>query len=321
MEAIHHKSLTELIFDRPEVVTCMPDRLTDVTSWHEHIPFAFWIVANLKPKRIVELGVHKGDSYSAFCQAVALADQPSACFGVDTWQGEEHAGRYDESVWLEFSGYHANRYSGFSKLLRLTFDEALSYFEDGSIDLLHIDGRHFYEDVRHDFESWLKKLSPTAVVLMHDTNVRERDFGVWKYWGELIDRYPNRHFEFMHGHGLGVVFPGERPSQLAERLGKLEPHETLLVRNVFSALGRSVAKESELGHVRREFMALLTRTNQLQTAQQESQIAHRAQSEQLSETRESLAIKSLELEALRQSRSWRFTAWMRSLGSLLRGRL
>ena len=68
------------------------------------------------------------------------------------------------------------RYSGFAQLVRSTFDDALPYFEDGSVDLLHIDGRHFYEDVKHDFDFWLPKLSDRGIVLLHDTDVRERSF-------------------------------------------------------------------------------------------------------------------------------------------------
>ena len=39
-----------------------PRRLTDVSAWHEHIPFAFYAVDVLRPSLFVELGTHKGDS-------------------------------------------------------------------------------------------------------------------------------------------------------------------------------------------------------------------------------------------------------------------
>ena len=47
----------------------MPDLMT-VSAWAEHAPFGFWIVGALRPRTIVELGVHRGFSYSVFCQAV-----------------------------------------------------------------------------------------------------------------------------------------------------------------------------------------------------------------------------------------------------------
>ena len=173
------------------------------SAWLEHIPFAFWLVESLRPRKIVELGTHYGSSYFSFCQAVTKLDLETLCFAVDTWGGDEHAGLYGEEVYGQVSEYNQQHYSSFSTLIRSTFDQALAHFPQGSIDLLHIDGLHTLDAVRHDFESWLPKLSDRAVVIMHDTNVRERGFGVFQLLDELKQQYP--HFEFAHGHGLGVI--------------------------------------------------------------------------------------------------------------------
>ncbi len=173
-------------------------------GWSGHIPFAAWIISILRPNIFVQLGTRSGNSYLAFCQSVADHGIGTKCYAVDTWQGDEHAGLYDKSVFNELKEYHQNHYAHFSNLLRMTFDEAADYFSEGSIELLHIDGFHTYEAVKHDFETWLPKLSPNAVVLFHDIIVRERNFGVWKLWEELCERYPFS-FEFTHSYGLGVL--------------------------------------------------------------------------------------------------------------------
>jgi hypothetical protein len=141
----------------------------------------------------------------AFCQANAKITDPARCFAVDTWQGDEHAGKYDDSVFHNVKKLN-QRYEQFSTLLRCRFDEALNKFEDGTVDLLHIDGLHTYEAVSQDFYSWLPKISDRGVVLFHDTEVRDRDFGVWRLWEELIKQYPS--FSFEHGFGLGVLVVG-----------------------------------------------------------------------------------------------------------------
>jgi glycosyltransferase involved in cell wall biosynthesis len=241
----------DLVFGDLSLLTTSPWRLTDIASWHEHIPFAFWLVRQLKPLCFVELGVHKGDSYSAICQTVKDAGLQTRCFGIDTWQGEVHAGRYDDSIWHEYSAYHRQHFAGFSNLIRSTFDDALQYFPGGDVDLIHIDGRHFYQDVKHDFESWLPKLSPRAAVLLHDINVREREFGVWKYWEELRGQYPGRTFSFVHGHGLGLLFPGEQPPALGTYLGELGESDTHYVRAAFAAMGKSVSRQAEVNRLNR----------------------------------------------------------------------
>lgn len=215
----------------------IPERLTDVQSWRGHLCFVPVIMQAVKPAVFVELGVHKGDSYSAFCQAAQSFNLNTRCYGVDTWEGDHQAGFYGDEIYSELKNYHDSRYSQFSELLRKTFDEASAFFENGNIDLLHIDGLHTYEAVKHDFESWLPKLSAKAVVLFHDTVVRHDDFGVWKFWSELENKYPS--FQFFHSHGLGVLQVGKHLPDVFAKLSQLDARAS-------SALRGAVYQQSRL---------------------------------------------------------------------------
>ena len=201
----------EFSLSRFAAVFVEPERLTHMESWHRHMPFALAILDMLKPQTLVELGSHWGDSYCMFCQGVAQQKLPTRCYAVDTWQGDDHAGHYGNEVYEDLNAWHAPRYASFSTLLRMTFDQALAQFPDGSVDLLHIDGLHTYEAVKHDFTTWLPKMSARGVILFHDTNVRHGDFGVWQLWAELTDQYPS--FEFPFGFGLGVLAVGTETPQ------------------------------------------------------------------------------------------------------------
>jgi len=212
-----------------------PDYVDVSSAWTEHIPFAFWIIEVLNPKKFVELGVHTATSYFAFCQAVKTLNLDTTCYGVDTWKGDEHTGFYGDEVFEKVSNHNTMQFSRFSTLIRSTFDEAREYFIDKSIDLLHIDGFHTYEAVKHDFEFWLPKLSNSGLIILHDINVRERNFGVYKLWEELKEKYD--HFQFDFGHGLGIVCMGKNvPDPLKNLINKNEGYYTFL-RNYFSERG------------------------------------------------------------------------------------
>jgi Methyltransferase domain len=177
-------------------------RIYDVGAWTPHLYFAYDLVAVLKPRVLVELGVDRGESYFTFCQSAAENKTGTRCFGVDTWRGDQHAGGYDETTFAQVSVYNRANYEAFSTLIRSSFDTALEQFETDSLDLLHIDGLHTESAVRHDFDSWLPKVRPGGVILLHDVDVRGRDFGAWKVWAGLQER--GRSWTFHDGPGLGV---------------------------------------------------------------------------------------------------------------------
>jgi lipopolysaccharide biosynthesis glycosyltransferase len=217
-------------------------------AWHGHIAFSQWIIQVLAPKVFVELGTHYGDSYFSFCQAVKNGKLATKCFAVDTWKGEEHAGLYDEEVFTTVSAHNTIHYCSFSKLMRSSFDDASSHFKKGSIDLLHIDGYHTYEAVRHDFETWVSKLSQNAVVLFHDTTEVQKDFGVWKFWEELEEKYKGFTFHFHHSHGLGVLGIGKDYSDQLRNLFQTSHDKQNQIREYFEKVSHffSLPFESEI---------------------------------------------------------------------------
>ncbi|MBC8105964.1 MAG: class I SAM-dependent methyltransferase [Anaerolineae bacterium] len=212
-----------------------PKRLTRGSGWVAHTPFAMALVDMCRPDRIVELGTLSGDSYCAMCQAVEILKLPTRCTAIDNWEGDPHNGMYGPDVLKELRDHHDVQYSSFSNLLQMTFDSAAPQFKEGSIDLLHIDGFHTYDAVKGDYENWLPKLSARGVVLFHDTQMRHKDFGVWKLWEEVSAKYPN--FEFHHSAGLGVLAVGAEAPPAVLKFLETARREPDAVRTYFKHVG------------------------------------------------------------------------------------
>ena len=213
-----------------------PRRLTH-THWMSHVPFAFWAIDATRPSLLVELGSYTGVSFSAFCQQVERLGINTNCYAVDTWQGDNNMGSYNEEVYTDFCSYLQRNFSSFAYPIKSSFDDCLDLFKENSIDFLHIDGYHAYEAMLHDFETWLPKMSSSGVILMHDINARIPGYGGVRAWEEISSRFPT--FAFNHGYGLGVVLVGQDPPERLQILTELgnDADELNSVRAYFSKLG------------------------------------------------------------------------------------
>lgn len=292
-------------------------------AWLGHIPFAGWVVEAARPSIFVELGTHYGDSYFSFCQAVRVNGLATQCYAVDTWQGDEHAGEYGEEVYGHVRRYHDADFSTFSNLLRMRFDQALEHFSEGTVDLLHIDGLHTYEAVKEDFETWLPKLSSRAIVLFHDSNVRERDFGVWRYWEEISRLYP--HIRFDHSHGLGVLFVGKDQPEAIQALIQAWQDEDGMrcIRDFFATLGQHITGTWHQRRLGDHLSSIIGERDQRIILLEEDNARVRERlvkaEEQLESIRGQVADAEHRVAELHGSTSWRVTAPLRALSRLLKG--
>ncbi len=292
-------------------------RKLPVTAWHGHIPFLFVLFRNLRPARYVDLGVHFGASLIAAATAAQAYDVKAELWGVDTWEGDSHAGRYEgDKIYEDLLSFLGRSFSGVH-LLRSTFDDARANFNGRPVDMLHIDGLHTYEAVRHDYENWLPAMSDRGVILFHDISVRERDFGVWRLWEELKPKFPS--LEFTHSHGLGVLFVG------AESLG--HPHLKRLVEDhsLFDAYRATVSQIAELLPLRSAYLNSepSIEPNTLVTDDMDPSAGGEVREirKQLTDAQWALQHYKNQLQTIRQhyeaSRSWKVTAPLRYIKRLM----
>ncbi|WP_166804440.1 class I SAM-dependent methyltransferase [Cryobacterium algoritolerans] len=279
------------------------------SAWLEHAPFAFWLVDAIRPAVIAELGTHNGFSYFVFCESISRLGLQTRAFALDSWEGDDQAGFYGSEVYDSVRTINEADYSAFSTLLRGYFDDNLASIPDGSIDLLHIDGRHGYDDVRHDFEAWRPKLSDSGVVIFHDIAEHQEGFGVWQLWHELAAEYPS--FAFDHGHGLGVLAVGSNVPPHLRAFLSTGAENASQIKEFYLARGRAVAELSRASVQAAEVPALQAEVSALRDELQNAGL-------RVEENEREIALHDIErlglvdqVNSLHNSISWRLTRPLR----------
>lgn len=264
--------------------------------WAGHKYFAYDLISNTKPKKVVELGTHYGTSLWSFSQAVKDFYLDTEIYAVDTWKGEKHSGFYGEEVFEKVNDIKNKYYFNLKiNLIRKTFDEAVKNFDDNSIDILHIDGLHTYEAVKSDFEMWLPKITENGIIIFHDIVVNRDDFGVYKLWKELKEKYKT--LEFRHSYGLGVLFKGDNNSMI-ESKEELELHYSYLLEDIENNKISNILDESNKKDeiIKEKEIENLNKNNELNKL-----------NEIIKQKDEEINQKNIQLDAILNSNSWKIT--------------
>lgn len=278
----------------------VPEHLV-VSAWLTHGSFAAWIVDVLRPRDVIELGTHNGFSCFAFAEAAKRLGHEVRIDAVDSWVGDDHAGFYDESVYDSVRAIAEHDYGTSVVLNRGYFSEVRSAFAPASADLLHIDGRHAYDDVRADYEQWRDTVRDGGVILFHDIAERRDDFGVWRLWEEIAE--PGRSFTFEHGHGLGVLAVGDVVNEPLRALFEADEATADRIRNDFERLGGVIALVERAERLEAEVSSLRGEIGALQAERQY--------------LTDEVAARDARIVALQESTSWRVTAPLRAVGKAL----
>jgi len=236
--------------------------MNPVWPWGGHRRFAYDLARWMRPTRIAELGVHWGTSFFTFAQAMKDGRmKDTELIGVDTFEGEDHAGKYGPEVLDTVRGIVKKHFPKQQITLhQMFFADALALVDDESVDLLHIDGLHTFEAVKDDFETWLPKLAPDGVMLFHDV-APDTGYGSTDFWNRLSKEHPG--FAFEHSWGLGVLFPkGDARLRELEREGLADK---LIAYPALAKAERSAIECRDLGRMAKERMETIQRQSDVHT--------------------------------------------------------
>jgi len=173
------------------------------------------IVANLKPRRVLEIGTARGGTLFIWCR---LASDDATVISVDL-PGGPFGGGYP--MWRAVLYRYFRKPQQKLHLIRgdshdpQTLEKVEKILEGEKLDFLFIDGDHTYEGVKRDFEMYSPLVRGGGVVAFHDIVPHDKvhdpygQVGVPRFWSEIKGRY--RHLEIVKDWGqgwagIGVLF-------------------------------------------------------------------------------------------------------------------
>jgi len=113
-------------------------------------------------KRGVEIGVFQGNNAFEICNSIPGINL--TC--VDPWKKMFH---YSQQRMNQFFKETKNKLKNYNvEFIRKTSIEAAAYIPDNSVDFVHIDGRHDFDNAMMDLITWVPKVKSGGAISGHD---------------------------------------------------------------------------------------------------------------------------------------------------------
>ena len=151
---------------------------------------------------ILEIGTAAGGTLLAWS---AMGVYDAKLIAVDTTITEYAS--YVFSVFLrDFQTLHAIQGDSREEAI---YTEVVDTLDGGMVDLLYIDGGHYYDDVSSDFYNYKDLVVPGGIIVLHDIGItRGPSMQVQRFWNEIKGNY--RYDEFISPDpddrcGIGVL--------------------------------------------------------------------------------------------------------------------
>ncbi len=234
-DAIHATggTLATLLGRDLEVLLRPPPHLPADPEHAAHLPLVNWLMAVLRPRVLVELGVRARYSCSVLSDAAIAEGLGTTCYAVDS---RPAAASTDFLIDGGLGIAHAHCNGVHARLFRCSLAAALAHITDGSVDLLLLDLRQAAGTAREMLARWLPKLSDRAVVLLQGADAGEQQAGLWP--AEFALRPMPPCFVFPDARGLAVLGFGQHvPAPIGALCRLAEDPDGAVVRQRFAQLG------------------------------------------------------------------------------------
>jgi glycosyltransferase involved in cell wall biosynthesis len=188
---------------------------------HSELGPLLQLVAQARPRTIVEIGTARGGTFWAIAQtapddALLVSMDIPAGSPLDVNSGGEdvYTGRGERKKLKDLiKPTQGLRLIDMNTQLPQAKGALAHALNGRMVDLLFIDGDHRYEGVKHDFDTYSQFVAPGGIVAFHDIVTHyDKRVGVSKFWDEIKMQYEYEEFVgpetwgYTPWGGIGVLY-------------------------------------------------------------------------------------------------------------------